>query len=68
MISWVNEGSASAEQAASAAGLYAQFAQDGFHQAPAGEGALQQIGPDKRRECQPPRADKHRATGHPQRQ
>jgi hypothetical protein len=45
----------------SAAALNAEFAQDGLHQAPLGQGALQQIGSHKSRESQPPLAHKNGA-------
>src|SRR5687767_12976178 len=39
----------------------AELAHDGFHEAPTGERALQQIGADERSEREPPLAHEHRA-------
>jgi hypothetical protein len=52
----------------SAAALDAEFAQDGLHQAPLGQGALQQIQTHKGGESQPPLVHKNRAGLHAQSQ
>jgi hypothetical protein len=52
----------------SAAALDAEFAQDGFHQAPLGQSALQQIQTHKSGESQPPLIHKNRAGLHAQSQ
>jgi hypothetical protein len=45
----------------SAAALNTEFAQEGLHQAPLGQGTLQQIGTHKSRESQPPLIHKNGA-------